>query len=186
MKRTTTLVMGILLCAALALGGCRSNVAGNFGKNVQDWKQNDGKNTEPQTDLGTYTDGQMADKLAFNVTAYPETDAFTPTKFFAISYWFAQIEYETPNGNIYVARVAKEGNKDVASSYDEKHDTDVSTQTVDGVEVRTGVSGKGCTLVSWTRDGFNYLVHSRPDQEPLSDEEVQLFVQGLAAEESET
>lgn len=191
MKRLTAriLLLAMAGCLLLAAGCGRSNVATNFGTAVVEWKENGGAK-ESDTTIDTYTDGDMAESLGFDVVAYPDTEALTADKFFAIDDWFAQIQYVTPDERSLIVRTSPVGIRQLVHSYTEAHDLDVRVATIDGVEVNTGLAEKGCTLVSWERDGFQFLLHSNHKQDPPSDSEVKAFVTGLAcraapADESE-
>lgn len=183
MKRLFALGLALVMaCGMLLLSACgRSNVASNFGAAVAEWKENEGKK-ESDTLIGTYTDGEMAKDLGFNVTSYPNSVSLTPDKFFSIDRWFAQLQYVTPDGRSLIMRAASENARTLTRSYDEAHTFDVTTQTIDGVEVEVSRAEKGCTMVSWVRAGFQYVLHSNEKQDPPGDDEIRAFVEGMACE----
>lgn len=183
MKRLIALALALVMVFGLTLlAGCKgSDVATNFGKAVAEWKESGGKK-ESDTIIDTYTDGDMAESLGFNVVSYPSGSALFPDKFFAIDEWFAQLQYVTPDERSLIVRTAPTGIRELKYSYTEAHDQDVRVTTIDGIEVTTGVAEKGCTLISWERDGFQFLLHSNHQQNPPPDAEVKALVTGLACQ----
>lgn len=185
--RLFVLVLAALLLFSLGLTACkRSNVSTNFGEAVLDWKAGgtSGASHVQETQLDTYTNGDFGDSLGFDVTAYPDSAALSPQKFYAIEQWFGQIEYFTADDRVLVLRIARDNSKDVRTTYTENHNTQEESRTVDGIEVSLARSGNGCTMVFWEKEGFQYLIHSNFQQDPPSDDEVNQLVRGLQSEDT--
>lgn len=184
MKRLIATGLVLVMAGGLLAGCQRSNIATNFGQAVIEWKENEGKK-QSETVIDTYQDGDMGESLGFDIVMYPDSAAMPADKFFAIDNWFAQIQYKMPDGRDLVVRVAREDTRTLIYSYNERHETDLVTKILSGAEVAVGLSEKGCTLASWNKGGFQYLVHSNERQAPPSDGEIEALVSGLLCRDVE-
>lgn len=186
MKRFFVLSLAVVL-AVIVLAGCqRSDVATNFGDAVIEWKKNEGKK-QSNTIIDNYPDGDMGASLGFDVVNYPSSAAMTPDMFFAIDNWVAQIQYKASGGRDIVVRAARDDarTRNLRYLYAEAHDAEEDIERIDGVEVTVGLDEQGCTLVNWQRGGYQYTVHSNERQDPLSDAEIEAFVEGLICRDVE-
>lgn len=172
-KRIRALVLA-LLCV-LALAGCGSGSVGqNLGRYVEE--RNDkppmAANSGVKAEIATYTDANFADVLGFNVVQTAPNTAMSATKFFTIDGWFGQIEFLTGDGRVLVLRVAKDTEKDLSTTYAEKHSASTETRTVDGVDVNIRTAKEGCGAAAWKRDGYQFYLHSNKAQGRPTDAEI--------------
>ncbi|MGD9559158.1 MAG: hypothetical protein AB7V55_00945 [Oscillospiraceae bacterium] len=177
----------VAAAACLLLVGCANPAGDNFANQVTDWRPESRRDAygEP-SDIVPYDAPGFEAELGFIVTDYPDDDALTPIKNFAIDSWFAQIEYETADERVLVVRIAREdaGGKRLVDTYHEGHYSNPQELDVDGVEVRVRMAERGCTLVSWVKGGFQYLMHSNNLQSPPTTEEITALVAGLSTVEA--
>ncbi len=190
MKRKTAAWLAVLLCAVL-LSGCSSNAGQQFGEYVaQRHKANLGRANaasaspaQPETvDIVTCQNGSFGPSLGFDLTVYPSNASLTPNKFFAIDGWFSQIEFLSSENLHLVLRTAFTDAGYLTATYRELHDASDTTREVDGIEVRTRNAAAGCSMVTWTRGDFQFLLHSNTNQGPLPTELVDMVVTGTRAQ----
>lgn len=188
MKTKWFLLITALALCLLAAGCAKANPAGeNFADVVTDWQPESRREGygEP-SDITTYDAPGFAKELGFVVTDYPDDDALHPFKFFAIDYWFCQMEYQTEDERVLVLRIAREdaGGKRLADTYHD-HYSHVETTEVDGVSLRVANGESGCTLASWVKNGFQYIVHSTHLQDAPAQGEIETLVRGLNCAEAD-
>lgn len=173
MKRAAALA---LVLVALLCGCTQNAMEANINRRIQDWRP---ESHAGPSDIVEYTDGNFHEKLGFDVVGYPNTTDYPPQKFFSVDTWFGQIEYRTQDGRLLVLRMAKDTSSDLATSYAERHNQDVSTRQLGDVAITTAKAEKGCVMSSWEKSGFQYILHSNEKYAAPSEEEVDLFVQQL-------
>ena len=181
MKRLISLSSVLMLCIAFA--ACGSGVGTAFGKAVSEYAEA-GSKPQPM-DVVLFENGDFSSELGFSITQYPDDEDMKATTFSAIDGWIAQIDFRTPDKQTFGTRVAKEGAGDLASLYNEVHDRNVETKTIDGIDVTISHSEAGSTLVQWTRDGFVYAVHVGANNEPPTDAQFEKLVKGVRAGEAQ-
>lgn len=183
MKRAGCVLLAALLCAGL-LAGCGS---GGAGQGLTDFVSARDKELKKPTredvsanptEVETYTDGSFAGVLGFNVVRVASDANVSPTKYFTIDGWFGQIEFLSADGLVLVLRVAREDKKDLTTTYEEDHYATDETRTVDGIEVRTRTAQRGCCMVTWALDGYQFLVHSNAAQGRPPDADIDSVVAG--------
>ncbi len=179
-RKTKIFSIGLLsVFFALVLSGCSSTPAAeNLNHALEEWRHQESASLAKSV-IEEFDTPVFNSALGFDVIAYPNTTELKPYKFFAIEHWIGQIQYLTPDERILVVRVAKEDGKRLLSTYSEPHTIDMETRTIDGIEVEIRHSPEKCTAVVWKRNGFQYLVHSRGTQGPMTDAEIEAFVKGL-------
>ena len=179
MKRLVAFALAAVLVFGLC--GCTGSAnARNFGEVVQDWNTRGDSSVIEPSEIVTYKDGKVGETLGFDVTC-PTVADIKPIKFFAIDGWFCQVEYKAPDERVLVVRVAREEAKNLILTYDETHNATSETRTVDGAEVLVRTGEKGCTMVSWVRDGFQFIAHSSAVYDAPTTQEIDGLVAGLRA-----
>lgn len=181
MKYLVSLFIMLILCIVFA--ACGSGIGTTFGQAVSQYAEG-GPKPKPM-DVVLFENGDFSGELGFSVTEYPDDEDMKATTFSAIDGWIAQIDFRTPDGQTFGARVAREGAGDLASLYNEVHDRDVETKTMDGIDVTISHSEAGSTLVQWTRDGFAYAVHVGANNEPPTDAQLEKLVKGVRAAQAQ-
>ncbi|NLW78804.1 MAG: hypothetical protein GXY32_05265 [Ruminococcaceae bacterium] len=187
-KTVSALLVLCLLTATLALAACTSNPAGeNFAHAIEDWKpESRRENYGEPSEIVPYDAPDFTETLGFAVVEYPDTEALSPFKFFAIDKWFCQIEYQTDNDRVLVVRIAREdaGGKLITDTYSEGHFSNVEHYELAGdVTLRYGENSVGCAMGSWVKNGFQYLVHSNKHQTLPSEAELETLALGLNCED---
>ena len=181
---------GLLLTTGLLLAflaSCSSNVGQGFADEVvarQEAAQ--AANEEPvepyPVKVTTYSDGHFSPELGFDVTSYPNNSQISAEKFFAIDDWYGQIEFATDGGLGLVLRSAFKDAGYLTTTYTELHDASDTVRTVDGIEVRTRNSSQGCSMITWNRGDFQFLLHSNKSQGEPPKEIVDILVQETACQ----
>ena len=179
MKQMVCVLCSLSLAGCL-LAGCTSSAGQNFGDALQDWDPK----LSPPSDANpvSYENGQFGDRLGFNVVSYPKGSSLYAHKFFVINEAYAQIEFADSEGRALVLRVAPADAGTLTTTYGETHTTSDSTRTAEGIEVRTRGSSEGCSMVTWERDGYQFLLHSNKAQGALPEAEVDEVVRDTRAE----
>lgn len=163
---------------------CGQNpLAENINRAIQDWEPSSQSSKESQID--TYTNPDFSSSLEFNVATYPNDNNLKPTKFFAIDRWFAQVEYDTVEGQIFVLRIARVGNGVLSSTYSETHAQSVEKLEIDGIPIENRKSSSGCSMLVWEKNGYQYIIHSKNGQTAPSSQEIERFVKELNTVKSE-
>ena len=174
-----------LLFALLA--SCTSNVGQGFADEVVGRQEAAQAAKEEPAEpypvkVTTYSDGQFSPELGFNVTSYPNDSRITAKKFFAIDDWYGQIEFDTADGLGLVLRAAPKDSGYLTTTYTELHDASDTARTVDGIDVRTRNSSLGCSMITWNRGDFQFLLHSNKSQGEPPKEIVDILVQETACQ----
>lgn len=171
------LALGMVALSMLASCG-GSPVGENINRAIEDWKDPPPFSAE-KSEYTEFNTPAFGSELGFDVVAYPNTADLKPYKFFALEGWFGQMQYKTKDQRVLVVRVAEEGEAPLLTTYKEPHTVDEQLRTIDGIEVTVRHSPEKCMAVTWSREGFQYMVHSRSDQAPITDDEIDQLVKGL-------
>lgn len=185
------------LCLALLAGlpGCGSRRAGdNFSDFYEEYKENLPVSVSPPalpSEITPAKDGNTGAAIGFDLVQYPNTAALPLSKIYTVDGWFAQLEYptggtaENDEKRLLVLRVAKAESKRLATTYASAHHSSPEDFTAAGVEVHRAQSEKGDTMLTWEKDGFQYLLHSYFTYTPPTDAELEAFITGMAAAPAE-
>ncbi len=161
------------LAISVLLAGCDSSLARNFGDTIARWQGVTNEVVKPISDITTYYDGDFAPHLGFSVISWHSSDELAAVKFFAIDGWFGQIEYNTPEGYLYVLRVAQAEQGWLAGTYAEGYYQNERVYDIGGNEITVGDSVEGDVLARWEKNGFQYTLHSRSEQGDIPQDVLQ-------------
>lgn len=180
MKRKIGATVALLLALLLLLGGCkRSEISGNLGTVLDDWRTGPTPKAPDPIEIKPYTDASFGEDLGFEVVSLPPEDVMTAVKFFVIDGWYGQVEFEAADDTGYNVRMAKIGGAKLSTTFLETHALNPQTLDVGGIEAETRASLVGCTLTVWTRGDVQYAMHSNKVQGAPAEETIAAMVAGL-------
>ncbi len=176
MRRWVALLL--VLLTAITFAGCKqSRLDKNIGEAFSGLEKH--QPAHSAADIDTFTEPDFSDTLHFNVTHYPDSDAYALLNIYVINVWFGQLEYHTNDGRMLVLRVAKSDSKPLRQSYNEGHFLEEKELAVGDVTLTSGAAEKGCTLSVWEKDGFQYSLHTNARYTRPSEKELRYFVETL-------
>lgn len=176
----TALAMALLF----AVGCARSGAGGNFTHVMEDWQPTAPARAPQPAELDAYDTPAFGASLGFDVVSWPDSESLRLDRCFAIDKVYGQLVYSDDEGRILVQWVARQGVANLARWYPEAHNEREETRRIGEIDVLVQTAPEGCTMVSWQRGAFQYLMHCHYNRPAPTKEQIELLVKELDSAES--
>ena len=96
----------------------------------------------------------------FKVSSSPNNELIIPYRYWLIEGQVSEIDYDIVPGRRMSLRTAKTGQMLYPNGYSEQDFEDIAQYEIDGIMVTQRQNAGRITGISWTREGYEYLLYS--------------------------